>query len=227
MRILLVEDDAAIARAVKRGLEQAHFQVDHSADGRTGLEMAREREYAVLILDVMLPELDGWQVCEELRACRSRVPILMLTARDALEDRVKGLETGADDYLPKPFAFPELVARVHALIRRDRMHRTRTVRVADLEIDTAQRRVTRAGVTIGLSQREYDLLEALAANEGRILSREVIQERVWQDEEGFSNVVDVYVGLLRKKIDAGHEEKLIHTVRGVGYTLRRSETGET
>ncbi len=226
MRILLVEDDAAIARAVKRGLEQARFQVDHAANGRIGLEMALEREYAVLILDVMLPELDGWQVCEELRACRSRVPILMLTARDALEDRVKGLETGADDYLPKPFAFPELVARVHALIRRDRMHRTRNVRVADLEIDTTQRRVTRAGVTIGLSQREYELLEALAANEGRILSREVIHERVWQDEEGFSNVVDVYVGLLRKKIDAGHEEKLIHTVRGVGYTLRRTETGE-
>ncbi len=221
MRILLVEDDVAIAKAVRRGLEQARFQVDVAEDGRMGLQMARENEYSVMILDVMLPYMDGWKVCEELRYRRSRLPILMLTARDSLEDRVKGLETGADDYLPKPFEFPELLARVHALIRRDRMHRTRVVRIADLEIDTGQRRVTRRGVTIGLSQREYDLLEALASNEGRVLTREVIQERVWQDEEGVSNVVDVYVGLLRKKIDAGHEAKLIHTVRGVGYTLRR------
>lgn len=226
MRILLVEDDVAIAKAVRRGLEQARFQVDVAEDGRMGLQMARENDYSAMILDVMLPQMDGWKVCEELRYRRSRLPILMLTARDSLEDRVKGLETGADDYLPKPFEFPELLARVHALIRRDKMHRSRLVRIADLEIDTGQRRVARGGTVIGLSQREYDLLEALASNEGRVLTREVIQERVWQDEEGFSNVVDVYVGLLRKKIDAGHEIKLIHTVRGVGYTLRRPAEGD-
>ena len=144
----------------------------------------------------------------------------MLTARDAVEDRVHGLEVGADDYLPKPFDFAELLARVRALLRRDKIHRTRTIRVADLEMDTARRRVTRAGVEIGLSHREYDLLEALAAHESQILTREVIMERVWMDEDSFSNTVDVYIGALRKKIDAGQKIKLIQTIRGVGYTLR-------
>ena len=226
MRILLVEDDLPIARVVRAGLEQAHFQVDVAEDGETGLRMARENDYALLILDIMLPRLDGWQVCEALRRSRSRVPILMLTARGAVEDRVRGLETGADDYLPKPFEFPELLARVRALIRRERVHRTRIIRVADLEIDTVQRRVTRAGAPIGLSQREYDLLEALAAHEGQVFTRDVIQERIWQDEESYSNTVDVYVGLLRKKVDAGHAIKLIQTVRGVGYTLRLPDTEE-
>jgi DNA-binding response OmpR family regulator len=223
MRILLVEDDAPIARVVRRGLEQAQFQVDHAEDGEAGFRMAQDSPYALLILDVMLPKMDGWRVCEELRVRRSRVPILMLTARGAVDDKVRGLEAGADDYLPKPFEFPELLARVRALIRRDRMHRTRVIRVEDLEIDTAQRRVTRAGAVIGLSHREYDLLEALAAHEGQVLTREVIQERVWQDEESYSNTVDVYVGLLRKKVDAGHEVKLIHTIRGVGYSIRRPD----
>jgi two-component system, OmpR family, copper resistance phosphate regulon response regulator CusR len=222
MRILVVEDDALIARVVRRGLEQAQFRVDVAEDGETGLRMAHENDYALLILDVMLPRLDGWGVCEELRNARSLVPIL--TARGALEDRVRGLETGADDYLAKPFEFPELLARVRALLRRDRMHRARVIRVADLEIDTVQRRVTRAGTVIGLSRREYDLLEALAAYEGQVLTREVIQERIWQDEESYSNTVDVYVGLLRKKVDAAHSVKLIQTVRGVGYTLRRPDT---
>lgn len=224
MRILVVEDDTLIARVVRRGLEQAQFRVDVAEDGETGLRMARENEYALLILDVMLPRRDGWELCEALRSARSLVPILMLTARGTLEDRVRGLETGADDYLAKPFEFPELLARVRALLRRDRMHRARVIRVADLEIDTVQRRVMRAGTLIGLSRREYDLLEALASYEGQVLTREVIQERIWQDEESYSNTVDVYVGLLRKKIDAGHDAKLIQTVRGVGYTLRRPET---
>jgi two-component system copper resistance phosphate regulon response regulator CusR len=138
---------------------------------------------------------------------------------------VQGLEAGADDYLAKPFEFPELLARVRALVRRDKVHRARVIRVADLEIDTAMRRVTRGGTAIPLSHREYDLLEALAASEGRVLTREVIQERIWRDEESYSNTVDVYIGLLRKKIDAGSDVKLIQTVRGLGYTLRRPDEG--
>ncbi|MCC6728289.1 MAG: response regulator transcription factor [Chthonomonadales bacterium] len=223
MRVLVVEDDAAIARAIRRGLEQAGYDVEVAEDGAAGLRMAGQDRYGVVILDLMLPRMDGWRVCEELRSAGSRVPLLMLTARGAVDDRVRGLELGADDYLPKPFEFPELLARVRALLRRDKVHRTRVIRVGDLRIDTAQRRVTRGGHVIGLSHREYDLLEALAAREGHVLSREVIQERVWMDEESCSNTVDVYIGLLRKKVDAGFPEKLIHTVRGVGYTLRRPD----
>jgi DNA-binding response OmpR family regulator len=227
MKLLLIEDETAIARVTQRGLEQARFTVDVAGDGERGLAMALAGSYALIILDLMLPKMDGWRVCEELRRHRSRTPILMLTARGAVEDRVHGLEIGADDYLPKPFEFTELLARVRALLRRDKMHRTRIIRIADLEIDTVQRRVTRAGVTIGLSHREYELLEALAGHEGQVLTREVIQERVWMDDDSYSNTVDVYIRLLRKKIDVGHEQKLIHTVRGTGYTLRRPDAAET
>jgi DNA-binding response OmpR family regulator len=223
MKVLLIEDDPGISSMIRRGLEAANYAVDSAADGERGLAMAREGVYSLILLDLMLPKRDGWSVCATLRGERSRVPILMLTARDAIDDRVRGFDTGADDYLPKPFDFQELLARVRALLRRDRMHRARIIRVADLEIDTSQRRVTRAGEVIGLSQREYDLLEALAGYEGQILTREGIQERIWQDDESYSNTVDVYIGLLRKKIDAGHEVKLIQTVRGVGYTLRGPE----
>jgi DNA-binding response OmpR family regulator len=222
-RVLLVEDDGPIARVVKRGLEQADFRVDVAADGEAGLRLATRESYDVVVLDIMLPGIDGTRVCERLRAARSTVPVLMLTARGALDDKVRGLEAGADDYLPKPFEFPELLARVRALLRRDKIHRARVIRVADLEIDTATRRVMRGGAAVSLSQREYDLLEALAASEGRVLTREVIQERVWRDDESFSNTVDVYIGLLRKKIDADSAVKLIQTVRGVGYTLRRPD----
>ncbi len=220
MKILLVEDEEGIANLVRRGLEKANYAVDRATDGITGLQMAQERTYSLIILDLMLPGMDGLRICESLRARQSQVPILMLTARDSIEDRVHGLEVGADDYLPKPFDFAELLARVRALLRRDKIHRTRTIRVADLEVDTARRRVTRAGIEIGLSHREYDLLHALAAHESQILTREVILERVWMDEDSFSNTVDVYIGALRKKIDAGQKVKLIQTIRGVGYTLR-------
>ncbi len=220
MKVLVIEDDTGIANLVRRGLEQSHCVVDIAADGAAGLQMALESSYTVIVLDLMLPKLDGWKVCEELRSRRVRTPILMLTARAALDERVRGLEIGADDYLPKPFEFPELLARVRALARRDKMHKTRVIQVADLVIDTAQHRVTRAGAEIGLSQREYDLLEALAGHEGQVLTREVIQERIWMDDDSCSNVVDVYIGMLRKKIDAGHDVKLIQTVRGVGYSLR-------
>jgi len=223
MRILIVEDDPAIARAVRRGLEQAKYVVETAADGITGLKMATEQEYSLVLLDIMLPGMDGWQVCEQLRAQSSRVPILMLTARSAISERVRGLEIGADDYLPKPFDFAELLARVQALLRRDKLHRSRIIRIEDLEIDTSLRRVTRGETEITLTPREYELIEALAAHEGRVLTREAIMERVWMDTESYSNTVDVYIGLLRKKIDANHEIKLIHTVRGIGYMLRRSE----
>ena len=223
MKILVVEDDPAIARMLSRGLTQAEYHVDWAEDGGRGLAMAEESLYSLIILDVMLPVKDGWQVCEELRAGGSRVPILMLTARDGFGDRIRGLDLGADDYLPKPFDFGELLARVRALLRRDRVHRTRLILVGDLVIDTAQHKVTRAGLEIGLSRREYDLLEALASNESRVLSRQTIQERIWQDEDSYSNTVDVYIGMLRRKIDDPFPTKLIQTVRGAGYTLRVPE----
>ena len=220
MKILLVEDDAGIAAMIAHGLQGAGYSVDRATNGTKGLELALSQTYSLLILDVMLPGMDGWRICERLRAQRERVPILMLTARDTVEDRVRGLDVGADDYLPKPFDFSELLARVRALLRRDKMHRSRVIQVADLEIDTARRRVTRAGVEIGLSRREYELLEAMAAQESRVLTRDVIMERIWMEDVSYSNTVDVYIGMLRKKIDAGHKVKLIQTVRGVGYTLR-------
>lgn len=220
MKALVIEDDTGIGKLVKRGLEDAKFGVDWAMDGATGLTFAEEKSYNVIILDVMLPKMDGWQVCKELRARRNRTPVLMLTARDAVEDRVRGLDLGADDYLPKPFDFTEFLARVRALVRRDKVHHTRMIHVGDLEIDTAQHRVSRAGQVIGLSHREYALLESLAANEGRVLTREAIQERVWMAENSCSNTVDVYIRMLRKKIDAAHAVKLIQTVHGVGYTLR-------
>ena len=220
MKILLVEDEGPIADVVRQGLEGAGYTVDVAADGHAGLALAEDKLYGLIILDVMLPKLDGWGVCAALREARSATPILMLTARDSVQDRVRGLELGADDYLPKPFDFTELLARVRALLRRDRLHKSRVIHIADLEIDTATRLVRRAGKEITLTRREYDLLEALAGHEGQVLTREVIQERVWLDEESYSNTVDVYVGLLRRKIDAGQAARLIQTVHGVGYVLR-------
>jgi DNA-binding response OmpR family regulator len=219
MRVLLIEDERPIADVVRRGLENAGYSVDLAHDGNKGLEMAQEGLYSVILLDLMLPGCDGWTVCQTLRAARNTTPILMLTARDAVQDRVRGLELGADDYLPKPFDFSELLARVQALLRRDRLHKGRIVRVGDLEIDTGLRRVMRAGNEIALTPREYALLEALAANEGKVLTRDVILKNVWFDNESFSNTVDVYVGILRRKVDHGHADKLIQTIYGVGYTL--------
>jgi len=224
MRILIVEDDAGIARMLREGLEEANYSVVIASDGEEGLRLALDEVFHLILLDLMLPGRDGWSVCEELRARRNRVPVLMLTARDTVKDRVRGLDLGADDYLPKPFDIRELLARVRALLRRDKIHKSRIIRVADLEIDCAQRRVRRAGVDIPLSHREYDLLEALASHDGNVLTREMIQERVWMNEEAIPNTVNVYVGLLRKKVDAGHAVKLIQTVHGVGYSLHCAQT---
>ncbi len=225
MQILLIEDEAPIAEVIQQGLEQAGYVVTIADDGRAGLRLAQEGLYSLLILDVMLPGLDGWGVCQALRDERITVPILMLTARDGVQDRVRGLETGADDYLPKPFDFSELLARVQALLRRDRLHKGRMIRVADLEIDTRLRRVVRGGQEITLTPREFTLLEALAGREGQVLTRETILESVWYDDDSLSNTVDVYVGLLRRKVDAAFPVKLIQTVHGVGYTLRAPAVG--
>ena len=224
MKMLLIEDDVAIAAMIRRGLTEAGYQVDTESHGIQGLQTALENTYNLIILDVMLPGRTGFEICETLRSHRIQTPILMLTARDTIEDKVRGLDTGADDYLPKPFDFQELMARVRALTRRDKVHKVRTIRVGDLTIDTAQHKVTRGDTEIKLSHREYDLLEALAANENRVLSREAIQERIWMNEESYANTVDVYIGMLRKKVDAGFAVKLIHTVHGVGYTLKLPES---
>jgi len=225
VRILLIEDDEPLAEVIKEGLESAFYEVDVAHDGALGLEMAKDGPYPLIILDIMLPGLDGWSICQALRARRSRVLILMLTARDSLDDRVRGLDMGADDYLSKPFEFPELIARVRALLRRDKIHRARVIRIADLKIDTGLRRVSRAGQEVLLTPHEYMLLEALAVNEGTVLSREFIQEQVWMDSDSYSNTVDVCIGQLRKKIDASHEVKLIQTVHRLGYMLKGPQTG--
>lgn len=228
MRVLLIEDDVLIRDVVTRGLEEQQvYSVDTAADGQTGLRMALEVDYALIILDLMLPGLDGWSLCDKLRARRVSTPILMLTARDAVADRVRGLEAGADDYLPKPFDFDELLARVRALLRRDNVYKARVLHVGHLEIDTGSRQVTCDGEEVRLTPREYALLEALAMNEGRILTREAIQYRVWSDEESTSNTVDVYIGLLRKKLEGGLSGKLIHTVHGLGYMLKSPSGVET
>jgi two-component system copper resistance phosphate regulon response regulator CusR len=224
MRILLIEDDEVIAERIKVGLERAHLSVDIAADGETGLQMAREGPYALLILDLMLPGRDGWRVCEALRLRRNPLPILMLTARGGVEDRVRGLNAGADDYLPKPFDFNELLARVRALLRRDQIHKSRVIQIADLEIDPSTRQVRRGGRELLLTPREFTLLEALARNEGRALTREHILERVWGNDESYSNTVSFHVASLRKKIDAEYAVKLIHTVHGIGYALRGPES---
>jgi DNA-binding response OmpR family regulator len=226
MRLLIVEDDADIAEVVRRGLTAGGYDVDIAADGEAGLRAAQEHEYAAVLLDVMLPGLNGWEVCRRLRSGRRTTPILMLTARDAVEDRVKGLDLGADDYLPKPFELRELLARVRALVRRDRVHRTRVIQVGEVAIDTGARQVTVAGREVHLTSREYTLLEALASHEGRPLTREYILERVWSDDESYSNTVDVYIGQLRRKIDGGRKPSLIQTLHGVGYVLRASHEEE-
>ncbi len=220
MRLLLVEDDIVIASELARLLEKEKFSVDVAAEGDTGLRFALQNTYDLLILDVMLPHRSGWDICKAVRDARIQTPILMLTARDAVEDRVKGLEGGADDYLIKPFDFRELRARIRLLLRRDMANRQETMTFGDLTIDSKARTVRRGGHEIHLTRREFQLLEALARNAGRTLTRAVILERVWDEEESQEASVNFHVTSLRKKVDAPYDEKVIHTVHGVGYVFR-------
>lgn len=220
MRVLLVEDDPVIGSEISHALEREGYTVEHVTDGVQALEAHEFGGHQLIVLDIMLPKMDGWEVCRRLRRKKVATPILMLTARDSVDDRVRGLEEGADDYLSKPFDVRELLARARALIRRDKVHRTGKIQVADLEIDSNSRKVTRAGKEIHLTPREYTLLESLARNEGRTITREVILESVWNNEERLENTVNFHVTSLRKKIDADFSPKLIHTVHGFGYVLK-------
>ena len=219
MRVLVIEDDRKAAKLLTRGLQEEGFVVDVSATGEEGEAQASVNDYDVIVLDWLLPGKDGIAVCRELRAHGVFTPILMLTARDGLADRVSGLTVGADDYLTKPFAFAELLARIRALLRRSRLAQPTVIRIADLTIDPATRRVTRAGAPVALTAREYAILEVLARSGGEIVSRTRLVERVWDEaSDVLDNLVDAHVSHLRKKIDRGGVP-LIHTVRGFGYRL--------
>jgi heavy metal response regulator len=223
MRILVVEDEQKVASFIQRGLEAERYHVDVAHDGDAGLTRALDDEYDLVILDVMLPRRDGLSVLRELRARRRTVPVLLLTARAGVADKVAGLDGGADDYLTKPFEVAELLARVRALLRRGTAAPP-LLEIADLRLDPATRQVTRAGRPIELTAREHALLEYFLRNPGRVLSRAMIAQHVWGVSfDTFTNVIDVYVNYLRRKIDAGFEPKLLHTVRGAGYVLRAPE----
>src|SRR5215472_10481426 len=223
MRVLVVEDEPRVAAFIAKGLRENAFAVDIASDGDQALFQASINQYDIVLLDVMLPVKDGFQVCRELRRKEFVAPILILTARDAVDDRVTGLDCGADDYLCKPFEFKELLARIRALLRRGQQVRPEVLRVADLALNTLDHTVTRADRGISLTAKEYALLEFFVLREGNLLSREEIAEHVWDENfDAFSNVIDVYVGRLRKKIDEGFEPPLIHTRRGEGYLLAAS-----
>jgi len=218
MRLLLVEDDARIARFVAKGLREQAYAVDISATGDDALYQAAINSYDLVILDVMIPGKNGFEVCRELRKAGQRIPILMLTARDAVEDRITGLDRGADDYLTKPFEFRELLARLRALLRRSGELRPPQIVVGDLVLDTSAQTVTRAGRGIPLTAKEYALLEFLARNAGRVVGRAEIAEHVWDESfDPFSNLIEVYVNRVRRKIDTGPMKALLHTRRGAGY----------
>jgi len=220
VRILLVEDESRVAGFVARGLREQAYAVDIAPDGEQAVYLGSVNAYDLVILDVMLPRKDGHTVCRELRASGLRTPILMLTARDAVDDRVAGLDSGADDYLVKPFDFKELLARLRALLRRSATLRPPVARVADLVLNTGSHRVERGGKAVALTAREYALLEFLVLNEGRVVGREEIAQHVWDESfDPFSNVIDVYIRRLRGKLDAGYSPRLIHTRRGAGYIL--------
>ena len=221
MHILVVEDEKKVASFIKRGLEAAHYSVEVEHDGEAAMKRLLDEEYDLVILDVMLPKLDGLSLMKEIRQRRINVPVLVLTARVTVADKVMGLDLGADDYLTKPFAFEELLARVRALLRRGSAAAPAMLAIANLRVDPATHEVTRGSKKIELTAKEYALLEFLLRRRDQVLSRAVIAQHVWGvNYDTFTNVIDVYVNYLRKKIDSGFEPKLIHSVRGVGYVLK-------
>ena len=225
MKILIVEDEVKTGEYLKKGLQEAGFSVDLVRDGTDGLHLATTGDYALIVLDVMLPGVSGWQVLQSIRQADRSLPVLFLTARDEVEDRVKGLELGADDYLVKPFAFSELLARVRTLLRRGRQREPDALRIADMELDVMRRRATRAGKRIELTAKEFSLLELLLRRQGEVLPRSLIASQVWDmNFDSDSNVVEVAVRRLRAKVDEPFERKLIHTVRGMGYVLEARDS---
>ena len=221
MRLLVVEDEKKVASFIKKGLEEEGYAVDLVSDGKTGLILGLDGVHDLIVLDVNLPRMDGISILQELRRKKVTTPVLLLTVRAAIEDKVLGLDTGADDYLTKPFAFQELLARVRALLRRRAEAESPLLQVADLRLDPATRIVSRGDQEIELTAKEFTLLSYFMRNPGRVLTRTMIAEHVWDyDFDPMTNVIDVYVNYLRKKIEAGQEVKLIHTVRGVGYVMK-------
>ena len=224
LRILIVEDDKKLAGFLKKGLEEENYAVDVCYNGDEGAYLAQENEYDIIILDIMLPKKDGIDVCKTIRRKNITTPIIILTVKNTLEDRIKGLDEGADDYLTKPFSFEELLARIRALLRRTQNFKTKTLKVADLELDPATRIVTRGGKRITLTGKEYSLLEYLMRNKGKILTEAMIIEHVWNRTfDSLTNVVNVYIHHLRQKIDKDFDKKLIHNIHGVGYVMKEEE----
>lgn len=221
MKILVVEDEKKVASFIKRGLKEQHYTVDVVHDGVNGLYFAENNSYDLIVLDLMLPGKDGLTICKELREKKITTPVLMLTAKDAIKDKITGLDAGADDYLTKPFDFGEFLARVRVLLRRKNDQSSTILTIADLELDQVSHKVMRAGKEIELTSTEYSLLEYLMLHVNQVVTRTMITEHVWEDDfDHFSNVINVYINYLRKKIDADFPKKLIHSIRGTGYVMK-------
>jgi two-component system, OmpR family, copper resistance phosphate regulon response regulator CusR len=225
LRILVVEDETKVAQALREGLQREKYEVVVAPTGEEGFFLVNAEEFDLVLLDLMLPGRDGLQVLSTLRKRGLKTPVLILTARDAIEDRVQGLDKGADDYLVKPFAFPELLARVRALLRRGRTEQVLQLRLADLEMDVNSRKVRRSGRSLELTAREFELLEYLLRHKGQVVSREMLARDVWKETRAIpiDNVIDVHINRLRRKVDEPFDSKLIHTVRGVGFVLREND----